>query len=145
MALITTFVTTPLTGALYPPWYQRKLQAWKRGEIDWDTGEPIRGSNSSSDELARNQRRAPTEVRSLLVYLRLDNMPNTLAFVSLFGGAPGRRTHHVHDDITRNSDLAEKRKSIVQVRGVRILQLTSRTTSVMKVSEAGELSAFDPF
>jgi len=36
MPLITTFATTPLTSALYPPWYQKKLESWKRGEIDWD-------------------------------------------------------------------------------------------------------------
>ncbi|KOS20022.1 K(+)/H(+) antiporter 1 [Escovopsis weberi] len=30
MALITTFVTTPLTTVLYPPWYQKKIAAWKR-------------------------------------------------------------------------------------------------------------------
>jgi hypothetical protein len=34
--------------------------------------------------------------------------------------------------------------SQIQVHGVRIVQLTSRTTSVMTVSEVGELSAFDP-
>lgn len=36
MALITTFATTPLVVWLYPPWYQRKLERWKQGEIDWD-------------------------------------------------------------------------------------------------------------
>lgn len=40
--------------------------------------------------------------------------------------------------------LQEEKRSIVQVHGVRIVQLTSRQTSVMTVSEAGELSAFDP-
>jgi hypothetical protein len=34
--------------------------------------------------------------------------------------------------------------SQIQVHDVRIVQLTSRTTSVMTVSEVGELSAFDP-
>jgi hypothetical protein len=73
MALITTFATTPLTSALYPPWYQRKLEAWKRGEIDWDTGKPIRdGRYPMDDEMRR--RREPTRVRNLLIYLRLDNM-----------------------------------------------------------------------
>jgi hypothetical protein len=74
MALITTFATTPLTSALYPPWYQRKLQAWKRGEIDWETGAPIRSGNSSFDEEMQQKKRVPSEIRSLLIYLRLDNM-----------------------------------------------------------------------
>jgi len=42
------------------------------------------------------------------------------------------------------SPIEEKKRSIVQVHGVRIVQLTSRTTSVMTVSEVGELGAFDP-
>lgn len=74
MALITTFATTPLTSALYPPWYQRKLQAWKRGEIDWDTGAPIRDSRSGLDEHKNRQNQDRSRIQSLLIYLRLDNM-----------------------------------------------------------------------
>ncbi|KAL2172147.1 hypothetical protein VTG60DRAFT_148 [Thermothelomyces hinnuleus] len=47
MALVTTVATTPLTKALYPPWYQKKVDKWRRGEIDWD-GNPI--SSSESDQ-----------------------------------------------------------------------------------------------
>ena len=36
MALVTTFATTPLVSWLYPPSYQRKLELWKQGKIDWD-------------------------------------------------------------------------------------------------------------
>lgn len=74
MALITTFATSPLTSALYPPWYQRKIQAWKRGEIDWESGAPVRSENSSIDDQMHRQKRGPSEIRSLLIYLRLDNM-----------------------------------------------------------------------
>ncbi|KAH8763038.1 Sodium/hydrogen exchanger family-domain-containing protein [Hyaloscypha sp. PMI_1271] len=150
MALITTFATSPLTSALYPPWYQRKIQAWKRGEIDWESGAPIRSENSSIDDKMHRQKRGPSEIRSLLIYLRLDNMPNTLAFVSLFGGKPSESTakiHPQHEDkatLPESAQLQEKKRSIIQVHGVRIVQLTSRTTSVMTVSEVGELSAFDP-
>lgn len=76
MALITTFATTPLATALYPPWYQKKLDAWKRGEIDWDTGAPIQhGRNGSEDGLMTQEKVRPAgDVRRLLIYLRLDNM-----------------------------------------------------------------------
>ncbi|TVY87632.1 K(+)/H(+) antiporter [Lachnellula willkommii] len=74
MALITTFATSPLTLALYPPWYRQKIQAWKRGEIDWASGAPIRDENSSTDEEMHRQKRGPTKIRSILIYLRLDNM-----------------------------------------------------------------------
>ncbi|KAK3061716.1 hypothetical protein LTR53_019675, partial [Teratosphaeriaceae sp. CCFEE 6253] len=73
MALITTFATTPLTSALYPAWYQRKLNAWKHGEIDWTSGKPIRdGSESLDGSFAMHK--MSQRVESLLIYLRLDNM-----------------------------------------------------------------------
>ena len=76
MALITTFVTTPLTSFLYPPWYQKKLEAWKRGEIDWDTGAPIPSDRTRAEDGSNDGENASvaSEIRSLLVYLRLDNM-----------------------------------------------------------------------
>jgi hypothetical protein len=76
MALITTFATTPLASALYPPAYQKKIEAWKRGELDWETGKPLKDGKPDMDDAVelRRQRRGPSEIRSLLVYLRLDNM-----------------------------------------------------------------------
>jgi hypothetical protein len=74
MALITTFATTPLTSALYPPWYQRKLEAWKRGDIDWDTGAAMRNGEGGSSDNISLQKRGATRVGNLLIYLRLDNM-----------------------------------------------------------------------
>ena len=74
--------------------------------------------------------------------------PNTLAFVSLFGNKPSDgKTHPQHDNKDqehKSSSTEDKKHPVVQVHGMRIVQLTARTTSVMKVSEAGELSAFDP-
>lgn len=74
MALITTFATTPLTSLLYPPWYQKKLESWKRGEIDWDTGEPIDSAHKGSRDALIEDEKPSTDIRSLLIYLRLDNM-----------------------------------------------------------------------
>lgn len=74
MALATTFATTPLTSALYPPAYQRKLQAWKRGEIDWETGVPLRDGSVSFDDGMNRQKEGSSRIESLLIYLRLDNM-----------------------------------------------------------------------
>src|SRR5690349_10145278 len=84
MALLTTFATTPLTSLLYPPSYQKKLEAWKRGEIDWDTGLPTTGQGSPSGDTA-TPKSSNDRFRRLLVYLRLDGIPATLTLVSLFG------------------------------------------------------------
>ncbi|KAF2161734.1 hypothetical protein M409DRAFT_27791 [Zasmidium cellare ATCC 36951] len=145
MALVTTFATTPLVQALYPEWYQRKLEAWKRGEIDWETGKPITDEATDLDSIAL-QKSEFAKIRNLLVYLRLDNMPTLLAFVSLLGDKSTKPTarHHPskdqHEDET--PDLSTQRK--VAVHGVRLVELTDRGSAVMKVSEVDEYSAFDP-
>lgn len=40
MALVTTFLTTPLTLWIYPVWYREKVAKFRRGEINWD-GTPV--------------------------------------------------------------------------------------------------------
>ena len=113
MALVTTFATTPLTRALYPPWYQRKLEAWKRGEIDWDSGASLLDGNNEPemDGVAR-QKLESSRVKSLLIYLRLDNMPTMLAFVSLLGGRPIESSEKKHP-----SQSKEEGGSVVPIEG----------------------------
>lgn len=122
MALVTTVATTPLTTVLYPPWYQKKLDAWKRGEIDWDGNRLISEHDAGHDSLEKLQ---SSSVRRLLVYLRLDSLPSLFTFVALLGGE-------------------EPAKPALQVHGLRMLELTERTSSVMKSSEADEYTVRDP-
>lgn len=145
MALVTTFATTPLVQALYPEWYQRKLEAWKRGEIDWETGKPIANEENDLDSLAM-QKSQSAKIRNLLVYLRLDNMPTLLAFVSLLGNksANPRTVHHPSKEPEEDEVPVLETQKKVTVHGVRLLELTDRGSAVMKVSEVDEFSAFDP-
>ncbi|KAK4552234.1 hypothetical protein LTR86_010588 [Recurvomyces mirabilis] len=144
MALVTTFATTPMTAWLYPAWYQRKLEAWKRGELDWTTGRP------SEVDVVAVQKLGSKRMESLLVYLRLDNMPTLLAFVSLLGGKPGELVAKKHPMHEKDSSVESRvptlpgAKSSIQVHGMRLLELTERTSAVMKVSEVDDLSLFDP-
>ncbi|KAK8237796.1 Sodium/hydrogen exchanger family-domain-containing protein [Phyllosticta capitalensis] len=148
MALITTFITTPLTMWLYPPWYQKKLEAWKRGEIDWDTGAAVqsRDKDDGSDSLAFEKLEA-TKVQRILVYLRLDNMSALLPFVSLFGGQPNFGKKQVHPlklaPVSEAEEIPLPQRPI-KAHGVRLLELTERTSSAMKVSEADEFGQHDP-
>lgn len=143
MALVTTVATTPLTTFLYPVWYQRKLEAWKRGEIDWDGNRLYSGDSDGEVEKTRSAR-----VQKLLVYLRLDNLPSLFTFISLLGGDSSTVTK-VHPSkgglATVSEDSAtSSNKRPLEVHGVRILELTDRTSSVMKVSETDEHSSRDP-
>lgn len=149
MALLTTFATTPLATVLYPPWYQEKLKAWRRGEIDWDTGAPL--PSSSRDDEPKESKPATTDrVRRLLVYLTLDNMPSILDLVSLFGitSAGASQTHPADKkDESKPSgsshSLSEGGRA-VRAHGIRLLQLTDRDSSVMTVSQVDEYSQLDP-
>ncbi|KAI1770365.1 K+/H+ antiporter 1 [Hypoxylon cercidicola] len=144
MALVTTVATTPLTKWLYPPWYRKKLEQWKLGEIDWD-GKPLRPEGTSkSDSLAQIQ---DTKIRRLLVYLRLDSLPSLFTFISLLGD---ENVIPKSGDI-QNSDSGEYssrapivRKRPLEVHGLRLVELTERTSSVMKVTEGDDLSRRDP-
>ncbi|QIW97812.1 hypothetical protein AMS68_003330 [Peltaster fructicola] len=144
MALITTFATTPLTSWLYPPDYQRKLEAWKRGEIDWDTGKPT-GEDSSTDAITVEKLQS-RKVKTVLVYLRLDNMPTLMALVSLLGNKPADSEPRAHPSKQKQESVSEgpTTRRPVQVHGVRLLELTERNSSVMQVSEVDEFTAFDP-
>ncbi|KAI1823827.1 K+/H+ antiporter 1 [Xylaria intraflava] len=137
MALVTTVATTPLTKWLYPPWYRVKLEKWKRGEIDWD-GTPLtppESDGSPGDNPSSN-------VRRFLVYLRLDSLPSLFTFVSLLG------EEHTSRAVSESSDGDSKERSIMkrplEVHALRILELTERTSTVMKVTEGEDASRRDP-
>lgn len=142
MALITTFATTPLVSALYPPWYQKKIEAWKRGEIDWDTGLPPDVSHSPSDYTDAVGKAENAPVKNLLVYLRLDSMPGLLAFLTLLGG--NNQSTEAAPAKPSEGALGSRKQRPFTVHGLRLLELTERDSSVMKVAEADEYSAFDP-
>jgi hypothetical protein len=152
MALVTTCATTPLTHALYPPEYQRKIEAWKRGEIDWDTGKPLTEEPSSTRDSLTYEKMESSKVHKMLVYLRLDNMPTLLAFMSLLGGTPQTGTAKLHPQRQadreelepQREDSSSLAKRPIAAHGVRLLELTERESSVMQVSELDEYTLNDP-
>lgn len=150
MALITTFATTPLVKWLYPPWYQRQIEAWKLGAINRDNVALTTDAASDMDPTAF-QKLESTKVRSLLVYLRLDNMPALLALVSLLGKKQSEMIERKHPSFTKESSGVEEdspavsgKTCLVEIHGVRLIELTDRGSAVMKVSEVDEYGLFDP-
>jgi hypothetical protein len=146
MALLTTFATTPIVSFLYPPSYQKKLAAWKRGEIDWDSGEP-----TNRDSFGPGKPLPRTRVQQLLFYLRLDSMPGLLNVVSLFGTATASGT--AADQNSASEKLTAEQSVVpapvvsqrpVRAHGLRLLQLGDRDSSVMTVSEVEEYTRTDP-
>ena len=152
MALVTTFATTPLTSALFPPWYQKKLAAWKRGDIDWDENQLDSGDNGGSPDDSVLVKQQVTEHKKLLVCLRLDSLPSIFTFVALLGGekpdaAIAAKIHPSKDGKTTGRETFMQNpvpQRPLEVHGLRMLELTERMSSVMKESEADDWSHRDP-
>ncbi|KFA50112.1 hypothetical protein S40293_06354 [Stachybotrys chartarum IBT 40293] len=141
MALMTTFSTTPLTTVLYPPRYQKKIEAWKRGEIDWDTGKPT-GRNASTEALGTTKPTAH-RVDNLLVYLRLDNLPSLLNLISLFGKV-ARVDSLDNTEKSESSTISDAdHRPHVRAHGLRLIPLGDRDSSVMTVSEVDSYNRTD--
>ncbi|EFR00744.1 hypothetical protein MGYG_03749 [Nannizzia gypsea CBS 118893] len=155
MALVTTFVTTPVVSYLYPPSYQIKVERWRRGEIDWEGNvlDSEHDPHSGADSITR-QKSQGASVRKLMIYLRLDSLPSLFTFVSLLGAGDGRdpvasRTHHAHtsdndndgedgegsEDRGRTENARRASSRPIEVHALRLVELTDRDSSVMKVSE----------
>ncbi|KAL8937127.1 MAG: hypothetical protein Q9211_003847 [Gyalolechia sp. 1 TL-2023] len=148
MALVTTFATTPLTTALYPPWYRQKLAAWRRGEIDWD-GNPLdQDGPSSVEDRTSFEKDYASDIRRLLIYLRLESLPSSLTFLSLLGSDRPDDTKRVHPSKAAGRKPEEStpllQKKPLEVHGLRMLELTDRLSSVMKNSEIEAVSPKDP-
>ncbi|OQE25617.1 hypothetical protein PENFLA_c008G00726 [Penicillium flavigenum] len=154
MALVTTFLTTPLTTLLYPTWYQVKVERWRRGEIDWE-GNPVqRDDRNDSVAIAKDQLKT-VPVRKLLVYLRLDGLSGVCTVAALLSSnrrapvssrihpakMPKQTEETVEDPITSEED---EHNTTLKVHGVRLMELTDRDSSVMKVAAAGEHALWDP-
>ncbi|PLB50888.1 hypothetical protein P170DRAFT_354549 [Aspergillus steynii IBT 23096] len=156
MALVTTFVTTPLTTLLYPKWYQDKVDRWRRGEIDWDGNAIQSDARADSVAVAKEELRS-NPVRKLLVYLRLDGLSSICTLAALLGPsvtqAPAPKVHpDKRRSMTASPEPAAEESAAteieespaLQVHGVRLMELTDRDSSVMKVSEIDEYTLWDP-
>lgn len=140
MAVVTTVTTTPLTKLLYPKSYQYKLEKWKRGEIDWD-GNPLTPSTSQQDSVEKLNE---SQIRRLLVYLRLDSLPSLFTFISLVGQASEIQPVSPPEEQAQQGQASQPPQRPLEVHGLRILELTERTSSVMQVSQVEEYSRRDP-
>jgi hypothetical protein len=152
MALVTTFLTTPLTTILYPAWYQVKVARWRRGEIDWD-GNPVqREGRTNSIALIKDQLKT-VPVRKLLVYLRLDGLSGICTLAALLSpdreGAssplihPAKLPKQTEQSVEDAISPVENEDTTLRVHGVRLVELTDRDSSVMRVS-AGDHALWDP-
>ncbi|KAK4159101.1 putative transporter [Cladorrhinum sp. PSN259] len=143
MALVTTVATTPITKALYPPWYQKKVERWRRGEIDWD-GKPL--DASEPDQGLSSAKPTDSSIRRLMVHLRLDSLPSLFTFITLLSAEGSTKTvkHESPEGESEDTEIQIKKRPL-EVHGLRVLELTDRTSSVMHLTEGEDFySLRDP-
>ncbi|CAP66813.1 uncharacterized protein PODANS_4_6920 [Podospora anserina S mat+] len=141
MALVTTVATTPMTKLLYPKWYQTKVERWRKGEIDWD-GNELNPSESLQGGLKKG---VDSQIRRLMVHLRLDSLPSLFTFITIL--SPESVTKKQVEPETPDAESTEViiKKRPLEVHGMRILELTDRTSSVMHLTEGEDFySLRDP-
>ncbi|KAK0668012.1 putative transporter [Cercophora samala] len=141
MALVTTVATTPMTKLLYPKWYQTKVERWRKGEIDWE-GNELNPSESLQGGLKKG---VDTQIRRLMVHLRLDSLPSLFTFITIL--SPESVTKKQVEPETPEGESTEViiKKRPLEVHGMRILELTDRTSSVMHLTEGEDFySLRDP-
>ncbi|RYP81335.1 hypothetical protein DL770_005926 [Monosporascus sp. CRB-9-2] len=121
----------------------QKLEKWKRGEIDWD-GKPLSDDDNSAQSARILQ---DTGIRRLLVYLRLDSLPSLFTFISLLGyeKADSKSSGEKGESLSGNTEQQPViRKRPLEVHALRILELTERTSSVMRVTDGDDYTSRDP-
>lgn len=141
----------------------------RRGNVDKDGNQLASSSNGPTGSGDASERLSPAPINRLLVYLRLDSLPGLLSFIALLGAdgqaqkhqprlssnpAKTNDNHHNNQiDTEQNTNnannltqLNESKHTVLEVHGLRILELTERNSSVMQVTEGGNEyhSARDP-
>ena len=111
----------------YPPSYQRKIDLWRRGEIDWDGNAIIRSDDTSSQD-EKMSPNAPLVQKCMVVLNRMEDLPTMMTVTKLLASAP--RQLPSPPVSSESSNL-----NILKVHCLRLMELTQRTSAVMKVSE----------
>ncbi|KAK7421633.1 hypothetical protein QQX98_002100 [Neonectria punicea] len=156
MALVTTVSTTPLTRWLYPMWYREKVDKWRRGEIDWEGNPIVTEAQVSENRMEEALDKAQT--RRLTLHLRLDALSGLFNLVALLGDAKKASdltppAKDKEEDPTSapetgppsvvSMEPSQPLSRPLEVHGVRLVELTDRTSSVMQSAELDEFANRD--
>ncbi|CAG8455819.1 23309_t:CDS:2 [Cetraspora pellucida] len=125
MALVTTFVTTPLATYLYPVQYQRKMER-ERSKKD------LESANDTND------------LKLLAVLDKVENLPAMITFVQLLQhNNTSAKSGLQNSDRDTGSDITQINKPM-NVHVLRLVELTQRMSAVMKFNEISETILHDP-
>ncbi|KAG1741580.1 Sodium/hydrogen exchanger family-domain-containing protein [Suillus occidentalis] len=127
-ALILTFMTTPLVSMLYPP--ERRTRAAVGGISRASTGDPDEDKSDHKSPMNENQ---PWRSRFTIVLDKFDHMSGMLVATQL-----------VCPPSIESPSATGHRSTVISVDALRLIELSDRTSDVMKSSAVDTLIHTDP-
>lgn len=139
-ALILTFMTTPLVSTLYPP--ERRTRAVVGGVSRASTGDPDEDKSDRKFPMTENQ---PWRSRFAIVLDKFDHMSGMLVATQLVCPLSLESPSATDPRSTTSTKASDKVKMPeVSVDALRLIELSDRTSDVMKSSAVDTLIHTDP-
>ncbi|KAG6888532.1 hypothetical protein C0995_007644 [Termitomyces sp. Mi166 len=138
-ALILTFMTTPLVVRFYPPHVRRRVSAVGAtfGSVADDESRKV---DRKSQAINANLKR-----RFTVVLDKLEHLPGAMAISQLFKPSfPATRLNRKSFE-TQGLSRPPQSPSALSIEALRLIELSDRTSAVMKSSVADSLLRTDPF
>ncbi|KAG0694775.1 Sodium/hydrogen exchanger family-domain-containing protein [Suillus ampliporus] len=141
-ALTLTFMTTPLVSALYPP--ERRVIATSFGASAQTRG--VEGGDFDADKKPLVNEDQPWRYRFTVVLDKLEHMPCMMALTQLVRPPVSDFSSSTTVSTSATSDPTPLKHKTpeVNISALRLIELSDRTSAVMKLSAADTLIHTDP-
>ncbi|KAI9275847.1 Sodium/hydrogen exchanger family-domain-containing protein [Phascolomyces articulosus] len=150
MALITTFMTTPVVIKLYPEWYQKQRAEELREANGGDPDPSIHPSTSvvptKDPSMLVSGAAGGVDKFSLVTMLnRLETVPSIMALIKHLKQPRTKKEISFSNSSTgTGSDDTRFTTHIMELHALRLLELTERASDVMKIRDQRETQRYDP-
>ncbi|KAG6376879.1 Sodium/hydrogen exchanger family-domain-containing protein [Boletus reticuloceps] len=134
--LTLTFMTTPLVMALYPP--ERRLRV---GEAARPAGGDERGQHDEKASIINEEQ--PWRHRFTVVLDKLDHIPSAMALTQLVL-PPLSPPSDIMSTTTKTEGMDKRKIPEMSVEALQLIELSDRTSAMMKSSVADSLLHTDP-
>lgn len=126
MALVTTFMTTPVVIKLYPEWYQKRNMITEENPTSDNKVDHLNDleENGSSGKLSTVAAIGLERYCIVTMLNRIESVPSMMALIQLL--------------------KRDKIATSVEIHALRLLELTQRTSAVMKYKDLRETKRQDP-
>ncbi|KAI8148858.1 Sodium/hydrogen exchanger family-domain-containing protein [Fennellomyces sp. T-0311] len=136
MALVTTFMTTPVVIKLYPEWYQKLRAEQVRGAAGSMHVSTVPNKESS---MAFGNTGATDRFALVTMLNRLETVPSMMALIKHL-----KQPKHASAHLSSSSDDTRQTTHTIELHTLRLIELTERASDVMKIRDQRETQRYDP-